>query len=302
MTGIGNISSTSNTQNVNTIETNSKANQPLKEYSYGFQARLKSIKRYLTCGFSSSKRRQIIIKEFANTSIPDISKLKNRSAEVKTALLSSNTLTNQQKLELYAQNRTAIDSYCQTAGIKNPLLGNSSFNDLEKITAHGIYTANFSTADNIETFMNCFKDYLSEEFSAIYQAGISDEEKKSKMEKLCTDLKQMAIIFNKCGFANEEQVIPEKLSQQPIKKQHEKTLECFFKQAISMQKIPRIIMMLNTCQKDLNKNTINELKTQTNLQDINNVFNHIKTLENFEAACAKMELGSILSFSETLSS
>lgn len=95
MTAISNVnSSNASTQIENNIEKNSKTNHPPKEYFYGFKALLKSIERYLTCGFNSTKRREIIIKEFANTSIPDISKLKNRSAEVKTVLLTSNNLSN----------------------------------------------------------------------------------------------------------------------------------------------------------------------------------------------------------------
>jgi len=346
MTGTGNVSSTSNTQNVNTIETNSKANQPTKEYSYGFRACLKSIGRYLTCGFSSSKRRQVTIKEFANTSIPDISKLKNRSAEVKTVLLSSDTLSiqkkliiyneykteidtyiqkhklehpigkkineeltsnnlsNQQKLELYAQNRTAIDSYCQTAGIKNPLLGNSSFNDLEKITAQGIYTANFPTAENIETFMNALDAYVNKEFSAIDPSNNLDE-KKTKVQKLETDLKQMVKILNQLGLHNEYSKF-KNLSHLPIEKQHEKILESFFNQVVFMQTILRIAMPMTEWLNVVNKTNMNdktitkawdEIKQLLNLSDQKFIFNHIKTLDTFKDTCDKMPLGNIQVFS-----
>lgn len=285
MSRINNTNSTSNVQNVNTIETKSEVNQPSKEYSYGFRARLKSIGRYLTCGFSSTKRREIVIKEFANTSIPDISKLKNRSAEVKTALLSSDKLSIQKKLELYAQNRKAIDSYCQTAGIKNPLLGNSSFNDLEKITAQGIYTANFPTASNIEIFMNALDAYVNKEFSAIESTEALND-KKSKIEKLATGIKEMTTILNKTDL----KLDPISL-EQPLKKQQELFLGNFFQQAIVNQKLTRMVMPMNEWLKQVNSSDANdkkinmawrEIKQSLNFSDQKLILNQTNTLDNFK--------------------
>lgn len=297
-----------NTQNVNYIETNSQFNQASKEYSYGFRERLKSIGRYLTYGFNSTKRRNVVVKEFSSINIPNISKLKNRSSEVKTALLTSNKLSTQQKLELYAQNRKTIDAYCQKTGIKNPLLGNSSFNDLEKITAHGIYTANFPTAENIEIFINDIDAYINKEFSAIEQTDNLDD-KKIKMRKLSTNLQQMQKTFNKCDFNREPKVNPEKLSKQSIEKQHKKTLECFFKQAVIMQKLLRVAMPMNEWLNTINKTTSNEkkkereiegawneCKKQISFSDQTSIFNNIKSLENFKSTLENLSLNSIHNF------
>ena len=61
MTGISNVNSfNANIQTANNIEKNSQTNSTPKEYSYSLLDKLKGIGRYLTCGFSSSKRRQII--------------------------------------------------------------------------------------------------------------------------------------------------------------------------------------------------------------------------------------------------
>lgn len=342
----GDINFNPNTQNVNYIETNSQFNQASKEYSYGFRERLKSIGRYLTYGFNPTKRRNVVLKEFSSINIPDISKLKNRSSEVKTALLTSDKLsiqkkliiyneykteidayiqkhnlehpigkeicnklgkteyTNQQKLELYAQNRKAIDAYCQKTGIKNPLLGNSSFNDLEKITAHGIYTANFPTAENIEIFINAIDAYINKEFSTIEQTNNLDD-KKIKMEKLSKNLQQMQKTFNKCDFNREPKVNTEKLSKQSIEKQHKKTLECFFKKAIIMQKLLRVFMPMNEWLNKINKTKTNEkeiegawneCKKQISFSDQTSIFNNIKSLEKFKSTLENSSLNTIHNF------
>ena len=141
MVEINNVKSPLSTQDTNNIETNSQSNQPPKEYSYGFRARLNSVGRYLS-HWHSAKRREVVIKKFSNTSIPDISKLKNRSAEVKTALLNSDKLSIKQKIELYAQNKTEIDTYIQ----KHKLTSLEIYKEIQEM--HNEFYSQFNDFDN----------------------------------------------------------------------------------------------------------------------------------------------------------
>ncbi|MFQ6723460.1 MAG: hypothetical protein ACLRFH_03605 [Opitutales bacterium] len=278
MTGVGNINSNSNTQNINTIETKSQVNQPSKEYSYGFRAILKSIGRYLTCGFSSTKRRAIVIKEFANTSIPDISKLKNRSAEVKTALLTSNNLSDQQKSTIYNEYKTEIDTYIQKHKLEHPIgkkinekLISNNLSNQEKLE---FYAQNMTEIDsycqtsgikNPLLGNSSFNDLEKITAQGIYtvnfptasnieifmnglEAYVNKEfsaiEKVDNLDEKKSKIEKLyTSIQEMIMILNKTNLKLDPISlEQPLKKQQELFLGNFFQQAIANQKLTRMVM------------------------------------------------------------